>query len=312
MKITLRQLSYFVALAETRSFSLAAARANISQPALSNQIRELEARLGAPLVERLPRDIRLTRAGQVALERAQGVLADMRALEQAVRLQSGLAGRLTLGVIPTIAPYLLPLALMRIRAADLSLDIRLREAQTADLLVALAAGHVDAAIVSLPVADAGLAVLPLFEDRFVLAGSAGRIAALREQGALLRPTALPPAQLHLLDEGHCLADQALEVCGLDRRAGRVDLGASSLATLAGMVAEGFGYTFLPEIALRSETQAAPNLRLARFARPEPARMVALVHRADTLDTGWSRDLAGFLRDAADDLLAQARSLCPTP
>ncbi|MFT6605566.1 MAG: LysR family hydrogen peroxide-inducible transcriptional activator [Halocynthiibacter sp.] len=309
MDITLRQLSYFEALAETRSFSVAAARVNISQPALSIQIKELETRLEAQLIERLPRDIRLTRAGQIVLERAQKLLADSRALKQAVRLQSGLAGRLTLGVIPTIAPYLLPQALTRIRAADLSLEIRVHEAQTEILLGELAQGRIDAAVLSLPIAQAGLEVRALFEDRFVLAGSAARIAGLREQGEALRPTHIPQDQLLLLDEGHCLGDQALEVCGLDRRAARVDLGASSLATLAGLVAEGFGLTFLPQIALRTESQAAPSLALMRFRAPEPRRRIALVRRKSSEDAGWFGELGDLLAEAGAALLEQGAQAC---
>ena len=306
MTISFKQLTYFVALAEARSFSIAAARVHISQPALSQQIKELEAQLGCLLVERLPRDIRLTRAGQTVLDRAQRILTEMRDLEQAVRLQRGLAGRLTLGVIPTVAPYLLPLALTRIRARDLTLDIRVREAQTATLIAGLLDGALDAAVISLPLGQAGLVTEPLFEDRFVLAGSSARLAALADSG-IGRPETLPHDQLLLLDEGHCLADQALEVCGIVSGARQVDLGASSLATLCGLVAEGFGLTFLPEIALRTECAAAPGLRLARFRAPEPARRLALARRAGSTDESWAADLAAILRDAGAELIGHART-----
>ncbi|KMW56855.1 Hydrogen peroxide-inducible genes activator [Candidatus Rhodobacter oscarellae] len=303
MALTLKQLTYFVALAEARSFGVAAAKVHISQPALSLQIKELELNLGTLLVERLPRDIRLTRAGQTLLERARAVLSDLRDLEHAVRLQQGLTGRLSLGVIPTVAPYLLPQALSRIRARDLTLDIRIREAQTAVLVEALAAGQLDAAVMSLPLERGGLVAEPLFEDRFVLAGSETRLS--RFAGGAPRPKEVPQDHLLLLDEGHCLADQALEVCGLNARPGPMDMGASSLATLTGLVAQGFGLTLLPEIALTAETAAAPQLCLRRFAGPEPARTLALVRR-ETSEAAWVSDLAALLREAGEDLISHAR------
>ncbi|MCP1168267.1 LysR substrate-binding domain-containing protein [Limimaricola litoreus] len=308
MTPSLKQLRYFVALAETGGFGRAAETVFVTQPALSQQIRELETILGVVLVERLPRGIRLTRAGREVLERARRILSEVADLERAARLSRGLTGRLRLGVIPTVAPYLLPGALTRLRAQDLTLDIRVREAQTEILLDDLEAGRVDAVVAALPLPGAGLAVEPLIEDRFVLAGTQARLASWSQGTEARHPAELAPDQLLLLDEGHCLADQALEVCGLRER-GRVDLGASSLATLAGLVAEGFGLTLLPEIALRAETAAAPGLSLMRFAAPEPARELALVHRAGG-EEGWAAPLAALLRDAGAELLNSARAVCP--
>ncbi len=308
MNPSLKQLRYFVALAETGGFGRAAETVFVSQPALSQQIKELETILGVELVERLPRGIRLTRAGREVLERSRRILGEVAELERAARLSRGLTGRLRLGVIPTVAPYLLPIALTRLRARDLTLDIRVREAQTETLLDDLEAGRVDAVVAALPLPVAGLAVEPLVSDRFVLAGTAARLARWIGDPEALRPTSLAPDQLLLLDEGHCLADQALEVCGLRGR-GRVDLGASSLAPLSGLVAEGFGLTLLPEIALRAETAAAPGLALMRFAAPEPARELALVRRAGG-DGGWAAPLADLLREAGAELLGSARTVCP--
>ena len=306
MAISLRQLSYFVALAEEGGFGAAAQRMNVSQPALSQQVKELETRLHATLVERLPRGIRLTRSGAEVLERARRVLAEVGDLERAVRLGGGLSGRLTLGLIPTVAPYLLPGALTRLRAHDVTLDIRVSEAQTAPLLTALGEGRLDAAVVAAPVHQSGVETLSLVEDRFLYAVSDRHSDRLPRRP---RPEAVGGETLLLLDEGHCLADQALSVCGLARRP-RIDFGAASLTTLAGLVAEGLGVTLLPELAVPHERAAAPGLALRRFARPEPARDIVLAVRSGSAEEVWTGELARHLRDAAADLVAAARALLP--
>jgi len=157
-------------------------------------------------------------------------------------------------------------------------------------------------VVALPAGE-GLAAEPLFDDRFLLAGSAAQLRGISHPD----PTGLNPDRLLLLEEGHCLAEQALEVCALKRSQTRVDLGASSLATLCGLVAEGFGLTFLPEIAVASESARNPGLRLARFAEPQPARKIALVRRARTPAEGWFSELAEVLREAGQELLARAET-----
>ena len=305
MSVTLRQLSYFLALAEVRSFGRAAERVHISQPALSMQIKELEATLGVTLVERLPRGLHLTRQGRELELRARRILAEIAELEASAR-RKALTGRLNLGIIPTVAPYLLPRALPALRADDLTRDLRIREARTEDLMADLHSGRLDAVVVAEPPPGSDLAVTPLFEDRFLLAGSAGKIAAAAGMEAL-RPATLDPDQLLLLDEGHCLADQALEVCGLDRRRLRLDLGAASLSTLCGLVGQGAGLTFLPEIAVRTETAATPSMVLKRFAAPEPARRIALVRRATSDGEGWFAQLAGVLASSGQDLVDAART-----
>lgn len=306
MEPTLRQLSYLIALADTRHFGRAAARCHVSQPALSVQIREIEARLGTRLVDRDGRRILLTPAGQEVLASARRIAAEVERLRDVVRWQGGLSGQLRLGVIPTVAPYLLPVALPLLRARDLTLDLRVREAQTGRLLDDLRDGRLDAAVMALPAAP-GLVEAPLFRDGFLLAGSPAQIADLADRDAL-RPLALDPDRLLLLDEGHCLADAALEVCGLRRSATRVDLGASSLGTLCGLVAAGFGLTFVPEIALEAERAAAPRMAVARFVAPEPARQIGLVRRDLSGNDAWFRDLAGLLEQAAAPLLARARAV----
>lgn len=190
MPVTLRNLSYFLALTEERHFGRAADRAHVSQPALSMQIKELEESLGTPLVERLTRDLRLTAAGREVELRARRILAEVAALEQSARHQA-VAGRINLGVIPTLAPYLLPAMLPLLRAAHVTRELRLREAQTEVLLAELERGHLDAVVIAEPQDRAGLSLRPLFEDRFLLAGHATRLGRLPETESL-RPVALDP------------------------------------------------------------------------------------------------------------------------
>lgn len=306
MKITLRQLAYFRALAQARNFGRAAEMMNVSQPALSMQIKELEGILGVELVERLPRDVRLTRAGREVLDRATRVLAEAQELETTARLQ-GLHGPLTLGMIPTIAPYLLPGALARLRAADISRDLRLREAQTATLLADLRDGGLDAIVLADPAPAPDLVSVPVARDNFVLAGSKVQLDTLPRD---LRPDGLNPDTVLLLDEGHCLADQARAVCALGRHRGRLDLGASSLSTLCGLVGQGFGVTLLPEIALPAEMRGTDGLVLRRFRKPEPARALVLLRRATSEGGAWFDDLASHLHSAAQELAEKARVICP--
>lgn len=309
MKITLKQLGYFRALAQARNFGRAAELANVSQPALSMQIRELEGILGVELVERLPRDVRLTRAGREVLARAERILSEATELEASAR-RKALQGALSLGMIPTIAPYLLPGMLARLRAGDITRDLRLREAKTADLLLSLREGRLDAIVLADPAPAPDLVSYPLFRDIFLLAGSAARLHALGGGSEALRPTSLKPDQLLLLDEGHCLSDQALEVCAISRRQTHLDLGASSLSTLCGLSAQGFGLTFLPEIAVQAELPAAPGLSLRRFESPEPYRQIMLLRRSSSDAGDWVDDLISHLVVAGQDLLAAARQNCP--
>jgi LysR family hydrogen peroxide-inducible transcriptional activator len=308
MKVTLRQLMYFQALAQQRNFRRAAEMVHVSQPALSVQIKELEAILGGALVERQARDVQLTPFGRRILQQAERVLENVRELEESARWKAGLSGRLTLGVIPTIAPYLLPGALAALRSEDIQLDVQVQEGKTVRLLEALKAGQIDAAVLALPLGEPGLVEEPLFEDRFLLAGTLARLKSLGNPETL-RPTTLKPTQLLLLEDGHCLTEQALEVCGQSGAAGgQINMGASSLATLTRLVAAGFGLTLMPEMAAVSEQRAAPEMHLRRFADPEPARVIGLVRRASSADDGWFSDLAAILRHTGQDLIRTARDL----
>ncbi|WP_323782028.1 hydrogen peroxide-inducible genes activator [Thalassovita sp.] len=308
MNVTLKQLEYFVALTRHRNFGRAAASVHISQPALSVQIRELEAQLGQPLVERKIRDVALTPFGRTILEHAERVLGEMRALREAARWHDGLSGQLRLGIIPTVAPYILPAALAALRSRDISLDVQVQEAVTARLIDRLRSGALDVALMALPCNKEGMNEVPLFEDRFVLAGTRSRLEALGALRENLRPTELGQNSLMLLEDGHCLTDQALEVCGRGSGHAQINMGASSLATLSRLVEAGFGLTLMPELALRSEALATPNLRLARFADPQPARQIGLVHRKTTNEGKWLQDLAEILTKAGREQIAQANDL----
>lgn len=306
MNLSLRQLRYFLALAETGHFTRAAEEVHVSQPALSVQIKEMEAVLGAPLIDRSGRGARLTPLGHDIAAHARRVLQEMTALEQTARTARGLSGRLALGVIPTVAPYLLPAAVPLLRAENLHLDLRVREALTDRLLEELSAGRLDAVVIARPAEDEDLSLSPLFTERFLLAGSHGQISTMAATGQIPDPGKLDPERLLLLDEGHCLADQALAACALNRSQTRVDLGASSLSTLSGLVAAGFGFTFLPEIALRRERLGVPGLSVARFRQPEPVREIVLAKRRSLPHQDWFEDLARHLRAAGQGLLCTAR------
>lgn len=291
MGLTLRQLECLVALADAGHFGRAAEAVHISQPALSMQVRGLEAALGTVLVERGARGAVFTPTGREILHRARRILAEARDIEQVARWARGISGRLRVGVIPTVAPYLLPAALPLLRARDLALDLGVREAQTEVLLDELRDGLLDAVVVALPVVDPGLVGLPLFEDCFLLAGSRRALDALGER---IEPADMRPGQLLLLDDGHCLTDQTIAACGVDRVETRTDLRAASLTTLCRLASEGFGLTFLPEIAAPTECAAAPRLATRRFATPEPGRIIGLVRRHLSGDGGWFRELGDVL------------------
>ena len=307
MNITLRQLTYFKALSEHRHFGRAAEAASISQPALSVQIRAMEASLGQPLVERGGRDMVLTPFGRRILAHAEQVLDEMAALEETARWRTGLAGRLNLGMIPTIAPYILPDVLEALRSEDISLDVQMQEAKTDRLIAMLLEGRLDAAVMALPVAEEGLTGTPLFEDRFLLAGNAARLAALGSAAETLRPTELGRTPMLLLDDGHCLTEQALEICGRGRSHAQIDTGASSMPTLSRLVAAGFGLTLIPELAAPTELRAAPGMRVMRFAAPEPSRRIGLVRRATASPDAWFGQLAEVLRRVGTTVLAAARA-----
>jgi LysR family hydrogen peroxide-inducible transcriptional activator len=272
--ITLRQLRYLASLARHRHFGRAAEDCAVTQPALSMQIREFEREIGAELVERRPGDVALTELGREVAARAEHILTAARDLVDFARHRDLLSGALRLGIIPTLAPYVLPRVLPRLQAEYPHLRLEVRETQTKLLLNELTAGELDCVMLALPAEGADAETAPLFDDKFLLAVPAGDPLARR---ARVTADDVDQSRLILLEEGHCLRDQALAFCatpGGDRPA---SLGATSLATVMQMVANGYGVTLVPEVAVDAELHDA-RVKLLRFAEPQPARSVGLAWR----------------------------------
>ncbi|MGX9390393.1 hydrogen peroxide-inducible genes activator [Nitrobacteraceae bacterium UC4446_H13] len=273
--LSLKQLRYFDAVARTRHFGRAAERCAVTQPALSMQIQELEKILGVKLIERSRGRIMLTKAGRDIAERAARVLAAARDIVDVARAQGDtLAGPLRFGVIPSIAPYVLPALLPVIRDRHPDLDLHLRETQTQHLVRELSDGGLDLLLLALPVDAPEIETHPLFDDRFLLAMPSSRQLAHRIHAT---SELLEQDRLLLLEEGHCLRDQALAFCNL-RRVDNIDtFGASNLSTIVQMVSNGLGMTLLPEMSIKLECRRS-DIHLMRFADPQPNRVIGLAWR----------------------------------
>jgi LysR family hydrogen peroxide-inducible transcriptional activator len=317
MDATLRQLEYAVAVADHGSFHAAARACHVTQPGLSAQIRQLEHQLGVTLFERSRRRVLLTRAGEEVVQRARWLLTGVVDLEQAARaVAQPLTGALCLGVIPTVAPYLLPVALPEVRRRHPRLVLRIHEAQTDALVAMLRAGELDVLLLALEADLAGLETFALFEDPFVAALPASHRLASRKE---LRESDLREEPVLLLSDGHCLRAQVLAVCESSGAAEAGDFRASSLATLVQMVAGGTGITLLPELAVRVEG-ATRDLAIVPFRKPAPARTVGLAWRPSSPRADEFRMLGALLvpggaaadspaRDAAD---SPARDAADSP
>jgi LysR family hydrogen peroxide-inducible transcriptional activator len=302
--LSLRDLEYVVAVAEERHFGRAAERCNVSQPALSGQIRKLEEALGLVLFERTSRRVLSTAGGERVVHQARVVLAEAhRLLVVAGEGQAGgFSGRLALAAIQTLGPYLFPLVLRQLRAAFPDVSLNLSEGRTADLLEGLREGRIDVALLSLPLEEAGLVIAPLFVEPFVLACPAEHALAT---GGPVSAADLAGPDLLLLDEGNCLREQALAACGAGSRAGRH---ATSLETLRSMVAAGSGYTLLPWLAARDVRDPDGLVVCRDLGTGEHGRTIALVWRASDPRAGGFADLARFFRDntpAGTTVLAQS-------
>ncbi len=290
--LTLKQLRYFEALARMGHFGRAADVCAISQPALSMQIKELETHLGSVLFERGGAGVRLTTFGADFAPRARDILRSVDALDDLARAaQLGMMSRLRLGVIPTVAPYLLPKIIGAIGAAHQQMDIHLRETLTQNLLTELGDGRLDAAIVALPISEPSLIETVLFTESFVLvrpAHDAGKPVPSR--------ASLREMRLLLLEEGHCFRDQALSFCNLSPARPREMMDGSALTTLVQMVGAGMGVTLIPQMAVAIEAGSAPVI-IQHFAEPQPQRTIGMVWRKSSPLTAQLAQISGLVQAA---------------
>jgi len=288
---TLRQLRYALALAEEEHFGRAAERCSVSQPALSQQIRLMEDRCGATLFERHGRTIEPTPFGREFLARAERITRESDALNAFASGRSGIPSRpVQLGLIPTVAPYLLPDIYPALRREFPDIALQVSEGQTVHLLAQLRAGTIDLAVIATaPPAGSGLFAEPLFADHFVLATSAATAVA-----EPVRLDTIPAERFLLLDEGHCLRDQAIEACALAGRDGTRTFAATSLSTIVECVANDQGVTLLPAISLKKES-ADPRIRIHALAAPGAGRLLSLVWRETTPFSALFRRIASTMR-----------------
>jgi LysR family hydrogen peroxide-inducible transcriptional activator len=279
MELKLKDLRYLVAVADHRHFGRAATRCFVSQPTLSAQLKKLEQSLGVQLIERAPNNVSLTAAGEEVVARARRIIETSDELVALARSQlDPLAGRLRLALLPTIGPYLLPRVVPAIRKRLPRLELSLFEYQTAAMLEKLRAGELDVGILALPVELTGLIARELYREAFTVALPEHHPLAAR---AALRVADLKSETLLLLEEGHCLRDQALEVCHRVGLRDSQDFRATSLETLRQMVATGAGVTLLPELAGRGAYRSARGVVLRPFAKPVPQRHIGAVWRKST-------------------------------
>ena len=278
--ITLRQLRYLSALAKHGHFGRAAEACSVTQPALSMQIRDLERILGVALVERRPGDVMLTDVGREIARRGEDVLTASRDLVDFARHRSGLlTGRLMLGVIPSLAPYLLPRILPALQTRFPELRLDLRETQTRQLVEEIKNGALDAAMLALPLGEPDIDTIALFEDLFLLAVPS---SDPRRETTRIAAGDIDQSRLILLEDGHCLRDQALAFCATAARgrtasAGGTAFGASSLTTVIQMVANGYGVTLIPQIAADVERRD-DRVKFLRLENPQPGRSIGLAFR----------------------------------
>ncbi|UQT56588.1 LysR substrate-binding domain-containing protein [Streptomyces durmitorensis] len=297
---SLAQLRAFSAVAEHLHFRDAAGAIGMSQPALSGAVSALEETLGVTLLERTTRKVLLSSAGERLAVRARAVLDEVGALmEEADAVRAPFTGALRLGVIPTVAPYLLPTLIGLVHEKYPDLDLQVHEEQTSSLIEGLGAGRLDLLLLAVPLGVPGVTELPLFDEDFVLVTPLDHWLGGREG---IPRDALRELNLLLLDEGHCLRDQALDIC---REAGRADAPvtttAAGLSTLVQLVAGGLGVTLLPRTAVRVETSRSNQLLTGYFADPAPTRRIALAMRTGAARAAEHEELAAALRGAVKPL-----------
>lgn len=294
--MNIRDLEYFAAVAEAGHFGRAAEKCFVSQPTLSGQLRKLEEELGVALFERNAKGARLTAAGETLLTHARGILDQSRRLAEAARaLRDPRSGPLHVGVIPTLAPYLMPLVVPFTRKLHPKLEMFLSEMRTRDLLRALADGQIEAGLLALPFDQSGMESETILTEPFFLAVPAGHALARK---TALRLEDLEGLSLYLLEEGHCLKDQALEVCSAAGAREYSHFRGTSLETLRQMIGTGNGMTLMPGLAVRSAVAPSGTVRYIPFREPSPNRKIALAWRKGSARaaflSGWAKELEKHL------------------
>ena len=298
--MNLRDLHYLVALAEHRHFGRAAEASFVSQPTLSTQIKKLEGELGVALVERTPRKVLLTDVGREIAQRAREVLNEVEQIRAiARRTLDPESGTLRLGIFPTLGPYLLPHVVPTIRERFPRLELLLIEEKTEIVLRQLREGRLDAGVLALPIHDDQLHAEFLFEEPFLLAVPEHHALARRKE---LKLNDLADQNLLLLDDGHCLRDQALEVCALAGANEKTGFRATSLETLRQMVAADSGITLLPALAVQPPVAHSDNVHLIPFRGHAPSRRIAMVWRKSSAMAGFLKKFAGIFRELPKNLL----------
>lgn len=307
--MNLRDLQYLVAVADHRHFGQAAAASFVSQPTLSTQIKKLETELGVELVERSPRHVMLTVAGERVVERARVILREAASI-RGIALQAAdpEAGTIRMGLFPTLAPYLLPHVIPQVHARFPHLELLLVEEKTEAILQRLRSGELDVGVLALPVHDDQLHVEPLFDEDFVLAVPSDH--ALASSSGPVDVSVLADEDLLLLEEGHCLRDQALAVCQLSGASERSGFRATSLETLRQMVAAGVGTTLLPELAVQPPVPPSLDVHLIRFRPPAPRRSIAMFWRRTSVYGELLPKLAEVMRDRPAGLVGHADGNMP--
>jgi LysR family hydrogen peroxide-inducible transcriptional activator len=291
--LSLRDLEYAVAVARERHFGRAAERCGVSQAALSEQVRKLEGVLGVTLFERTKRRVEPTARGLAIIAQAELLLADARRLlESAQRSAEPLTGEMRLGVIATLGPYYLPTLLHKGRGRFPRLVLRLHEGRTAELLVRLRQGELDAVLLALPIGSEGLSIAPLFFEPFRLACPLDHPLATRET---VRLRDLTRGKLLLMEEGHCLRDQAIALCHMPRLDAHTRV-ASSLEMLRHMIAAGEGYSLLPLMAAHERADMGGLIRFRDLADADAGRRIGLVWRATETRAGDLRAVAAFMSE----------------
>ncbi len=303
--MNLRALQYLVALADVRHFSRAAERCHVSQPTLSTQVRKLEEELEVQLVERHPRQVMLTPVGEEIVRRARTLLGEMDAIRAVARQsRDPHSGTVRIGIFPTLAPYFLPHVVPGLRETFPRLTLRLYEEKTENVIHMLAEGKLDAGLLALPLNEEWLTSRTLFEEPFVLALPRNHPLAAREE---IDMKDLADQELLLLEDGHCLRDQALEVCQLTGAHEKLDFHATSMETLRHMVAANAGITLMPTLSIKPPLASTDNLVTRPFKRPGPKRTVAMVWRKSSALSGFLEELADIFAAIDPELLAPPRA-----